>query len=237
MKGIILAGGKGSRLHPITLEIPKPLIPIKKWPLINYNLGLFAKHGIEAVKVIIRPEDQAAYEKWQREYASEWPGMRLELVEEPEPMGTFGFVFHNLKDWAKGEELVVSNGDDIKQVDIAAMLAFHRKMGTLATVALVHEREREDAGFVLVKADKISDFLEKKKSPEADLISAGLYILSPGAFAHASHVLPAGKNALMFETDLFPALAAAGELAGFVSEGKLWDCGTLDRWAKAIREA
>src|SRR5579864_792701 len=99
MKGIILAGGEGKRLLPLTLEVPKPLITIRKKPLMNYNLGLFAKYGVDETKVIIRPADEREYARWYKEYASEFPAMKIELVTERTPMGTLGYLFHHLQNW------------------------------------------------------------------------------------------------------------------------------------------
>jgi NDP-sugar pyrophosphorylase family protein len=235
-KAVILAGGKGSRLHPVTLEIPKPLITIRKTPLINYNLSLLAAHGVRDAKVIIRPGDRPDYERWLREYRSTFPGMAIELVEEPEPMGTLGFVFHHLSDWVGDGNIFVTNGDDIKDVDLAEMAAFHERMNLPVTVALVTEKERNDGGFVLVRENKIANFFEKDPTADTKLISAGMYILSAHVF---ENIVGAGlhkKKHLMFETDLFPVLAKAGKLGGFIYDGKLFDCGTFERWEQAIRE-
>jgi NDP-sugar pyrophosphorylase family protein len=239
-KGVILAGGKGSRLHPVTLEIPKPLIPIRKRPLINYNLAMFAKYGVNDAVVIIRPADRNDYERWAREYGGEFSdaGMRIQFAEETEPMGTFGYFFHHLRDWVGGEDVFVSNGDEIKSIDLGAMAGFHRAVGMPATVALVTENERKDCGFVLVRENRIEKFLEKQEHPASNLMSSGLYLFSPAVFKLAAAGVPAGKKFLMFETDLFPLLAEYQQLAGFVSaNGKVFDCGTFERWEKAIREA
>ena len=77
MKGIILAGGKGTRLCPLTLTTPKPLVAVNKKPLINYNLSLFSEHGVGEIKVIIRPEDREHYRRWHVENASRFPGATI----------------------------------------------------------------------------------------------------------------------------------------------------------------
>ena len=238
-KAVILAGGRGSRLHPVTLELPKPLITIRKRPLINYNLHLFARHGVTDMVVIIRPEDRSDYERWAREHGSEFTdlGMSIQFVEEREPMGTLGYFFFNLREWAGDEDVFVSNGDEIKKIDLEAMVDLHERMHAAATLALVREKERKDCGFVLISENRVMEFLEKKDSVESDLMSAGLYIISPNALRQAASAMPAGRRFLMFETDLFPALTQMGELAGFIdAKGTVFDCGTFDRWERAIRE-
>jgi NDP-sugar pyrophosphorylase family protein len=235
-KAIVLAGGKGSRLHPVTMEIPKPLIPIKKRPLINYNLDLFWKYGVKDVKIIIRPSDRLDYERWLREHCTTFSGMAIELAEEPEPMGTLGFLFHHLRAWMGDEDVFVSNGDDIKDIDLAAMAAFHRRMGLPATEALILEKERKDGGFALVRENRIMDFLEKDAALDTEFISAGMHLVSSKALDGVIRAGRHDKKYLMFEVDLFPVLAKEGNLAGFVYNGKLFDCGTFERWERAIRE-
>jgi len=238
-KALLLAGGKGSRLHPLTLELPKPLITIRKKPLINYNLELFARHGVTDMKVLIRPEDRRDYERWARECGQEFldAGMGIQFIEEPEPMGTLGYLYNYLREWMGDENIFVSNGDEIKNIDLAAMEQFHRATGAPVTVALVVEKERKDGGFVLVRENKVAQFLEKQGMPDSNLMSAGMYLLSPSVFGADAVWIPHKKNFLMFETDLFPPLAAQGKLAGYISEGIVFDCGTFERWERAIREA
>ena len=237
MKAVMLAGGKGTRLHPLTLEIPKPLITIKKKPLINYTLGLFGRYAVDDVKIIIHPEDQKDYERWKGEYAGEFAKMNIEIVEESQPMGTLGFIFHELRDWMDDDDIFVTNADDIKDIDLSAMLAFHRASGLPATVALMHMEKPEDYGAVLVSEHKVKDFLEKRVGLPPGLVSAGMYVISAGALAHNEDEIPAEKKFLMFEKDLFPTLAKTDKLGAFVAQGKFYDCGTFERWEQAIREA
>ena len=235
-KGVILAGGEGKRLQPVTLEVPKPLITIKKVPLINYNLGLLAKYGANQVKIIIRPDHRKDFKRWLLEYEPKFKTVKIDILEEPEPMGTLGYLFHNLRSWMGKENIYVTNGDDIKNVDLAAMTNLHVRMNLPATVALIEERERTDAGFVLVKENKILNYMEKRRNDSTKYISAGIYILSPQALDAIHRAELHGKKHLMFEADLFPALVKENNLVGFMYDGSLHDCGTFERWARAIRE-
>jgi mannose-1-phosphate guanylyltransferase len=160
----------------------------------------------------------------------------MELIEEKDPMGTLGYIFHHLRGWMGKEDIFVTNGDDIKEVDLKAMLAFHRSQGTPATLALMRMEKPDDYGAVLVREDRISDFLEKKPDLAAGLVSAGMYVISPAALAHIEQGLEKGRKFLQFEKDMFPALAKSKKLGGFVTEGTFYDCGTFERWGKAIRE-
>lgn len=236
MKGIILAGGEGKRLQPLMLNVPKPLVVVKGTPLVNYNLGLFARYGIHDVKIIIRPSDRKVYKQWYQKYKSSFPKVSIELVEEPEPMGTFGYFFHHLRDWMGKEDVFVTNGDDIKKIDLQKMFDFHRRANAPATLALMKMKKPDDYGAVLVKTDKITEFIEKQPNLPAGLVSAGMYIISPAALKRIATSIPREKRYLMFEKDLFPILAKGQELGGFVCRGKFFDCGTPERLEKAIRE-
>jgi NDP-sugar pyrophosphorylase family protein len=238
MKGIILAGGKGTRLYPVTLETPKPLIAIRDKPLINFSVELFAKYGVNEIKIIIRPSDRVHYDKWHARYASEFSEITISFVEEQDPMGTLGYIFRNLANWMGDEEIFVMNGDGIiKDLDLNEALSFHRKIGTKATISLMKVDDADDYGGVVISDDKVSDFLEKKKGLGAGWVSAGLYIINAAALEHIKEQIPEDQKFLMFEKDLFPVLASSGELGAFTSEGRFFDCGTPERWAQAIREA
>ncbi len=234
-KGIVLAGGEGKRLESMGFNVPKPLVMIKDKPLINYNLGLFDKYGVRDVKVIIRPSDRAVYSKWQGEYGKIFPDMKIDLVEEPQPMGTFGYFFHHLRDWMDSENIFVTNGDDIKDIDLGEMEEFHRKNYAHATLALMKMEKPDDYGAVLVKENKVKEFIEKKPNLPPGFVSAGMYIVSPSALEKIAARIPPEKKYLMFEKDLFPALASDESLGGFICEGKFYDCGTPERFAEAER--
>lgn len=236
MKGVILAGGVGSRLRPVTLEIPKPLITIRKKPLINYNIDNFTKHGVHDIKIIIRPSDRPDYERWYREYKNEFPDTKINIIEESEPMGTLGYLFHHLSEWMGDDHVFVTNADDIKNVDLGTMLAFHRRSGFPATIALMNMEKPDEYGAVVLRGDTIVSFLEKKPGLAEALVSCGLYIISPAALAAVENESGKDKKFLMFEKELFPVLARDEKLGAFVCEGTFYDCGTLERWEKAIRE-
>jgi NDP-sugar pyrophosphorylase family protein len=236
-KAIILAGGKGSRLHPVTLEIPKPLITVRKRPILSYALANFVKYGVNEAKIIIRPSDQEDYARWQREYGSEFRDMKIEFVHEPEPMGTFGYIFYHLREWIGGDDIFVTNADEVKYIDLKKMAEAHRAHPVSVTVAVMHMNNPEEYGAVLVRENKITEFLEKKQGLPPGLVSSGMYVLSAAAFDHIEASIPKDQKFLMFEKDMFPVLAKQEKLGAYVSDGRFFDCGTFDRWELAIREA
>jgi len=235
-KGIILAGGKGTRLHPLTLEIPKPLITVHKKPLLNYGIELFFKHDIDDLKVIIREEDREVYATWQGLYKNLLTQGKVEFLEESKPMGTLGYIAHRLKEWVDKDPFFVTNGDDLKDLDLSDMHALHERAGVHATMGVVKVQNPEEYGSLLLDGHLIRGFFEKQANPPSNLVSAGIYELSPEIFSFLEDSIWEGKEFLMFEKDLFPKMAEEGKLQGFLFNGKFFDCGTFERWEKAISE-
>ena len=106
-KAVILAGGKGTRLYPITKEIPKPLLPIKRKPIINYLVDLFQEQGIEKIAVLISNDFREDFEWWKKRY---YPKNKIKLVEETRPLGTLGGLYF-LKNWISQKPFFFTNGD------------------------------------------------------------------------------------------------------------------------------
>ena len=225
-KAVILAGGKGTRLYPITYEIPKPLLPVNKKPIINYLVDLFLTQKVEEIAVLVSQEFKDDFYWWQKRY---YPDNNFLLVEEKEPLGTFGGLYL-LKDWLKNGDFFMTNGDELKKIDLVEMGKFHSRKPGLATVALVEVPNPQDYGVAICEQEMIKEFLEKPENPPSKYISSGLYLLSP-------HVLQnhPGAKFSMIEKDLFPKLAKNNQLAGFKFRGKWTDCGTWDRYSQALK--
>lgn len=236
MKAIILAGGLGTRLRPVTYETPKPLITVRRKPILNYLVELFGRHGVREVAVVIRPDDRAEFEWWLRRWQGQLNGVRVSFAEEPEPMGTLGYLAHTLHAWAGSEPFYFTNGDELKEMDLTAMLAHHTTQHGLGTIALVQVPNPHEYGVPVLKGDAIVDFLEKPASPPSNFINSGLYVLEPKALAYVAEDVRDGKKFLMVEKDLFPRLAKDGKLMAYRGSGRWYDCGTLERWDKAIKE-
>lgn len=232
MKGIILAGGLGTRLRPVTLEIPKPLITVKRKPIVNHLLDLFEKHGVTEPILLINKYHKEDYHWWKKRYQKEIP-KKLKIKSEPEPLGTFGGLKYLKKEL--DTTFVLSNGDELKNFDLKDFINFHQshKKRPVATIALVKVPNPSDYGVPVMEGNQIKEFLEKPANPPSNYISSGIYVVEPDIFQYADF----SKGFLMIEKDIFPKLAAAGKLAGYkIKNGKWFDCGTLERWEKAIKE-
>lgn len=242
MKAVILAGGFGTRLRPVTLETPKPLLTVKRKPILNHLLELFSRHAINEPILLIHKDHQEDFKWWRKRYENNLPP-KLRIAVEPEPLGTFGGLKELMPDLQ--ETFILSNGDELKDFHLTNLIKTHRenKNQPVGTIALVAVPNPSDYGVPVLDptltegkygaSGLIREFLEKPKDPPSKFISSGLYVLEPEVFNYADW----SKGYLMIEKDIFPKLAAVGKLAGYKVEGGRWfDCGTFERWEQAIKE-
>ncbi|MBP6945301.1 nucleotidyltransferase family protein [Patescibacteria group bacterium] len=232
---VILAGGSGTRLRPVTLEIPKPLVPVQGLPIVSWQVRWLARHGVEEVTVVIAPRWRQQFTRWAEELMKEVP-VKIVLHEESEPMGTMGAMVHHLRDrWT--EPVLVTNGDELKGLNLSVLVEKHLQLKAqdpqhAVTLGLIRVFNPSDYGVAEMENDHIVKFHNKPAHPPTNLINSGLYILEPSVL----HEVDRSKSFLMFEEDLFPLLANARRLGGAPLEGLWYDCGTLERWEKAIKE-
>jgi NDP-sugar pyrophosphorylase family protein len=232
MKAVILVGGSGTRLRPVTYEIPKPLVTVKKKPIVNHLIELFLKYGIDEVALLAARGHEADFLRWQKTWDGELPVKNLAIFYEETPRGTFGGL-RLLKEWLGDDDFILSNGDELKDFDLAKLAQFHAAHKPVATIALVRVKNPHEYGVPILKGDTITEFLEKPQNPPTDYVSSGLYVLSPAVFAYDDP----SKDFLMIERDVFPKLAVEKKMLGHKMEHSRWyDCGNLERWEQAIRE-
>lgn len=231
MKAIILAGGKATRLSPLSFEMPKPLITVHREPIINRLIRLFWQNKTREIAVIISPDWQKEFCDWREKYFSRLEP-RIKFVIEEEPMGTFGGAKHYLERWLRREPFFLTNGDELKELDLVAMRQFHQKQKNIvATIALAKVPNPQDYGVAILAGAQIKEFMEKPSAPPSNYISSGLYLLEPEIFDLA----PKDQKFIMIEKDIFPALAQQNKLAGYKFKGQWFDCGTFERWEIAIK--
>jgi len=232
MKAVILAGGMGTRLRPITFEIPKPLLPVKKKPIVNHLIDLLGRHDIKDIAVLASRTHQDDFERWYKNWIEELSDKNIKLFYEETPRGTFGGM-EILKDWLGEEDFILSNGDELKDFDLKSLIDFHKKHQPHGTVALVEVPNPQEYGVPVMDEHLVKEFLEKPTNPPSNFINSGLSVLSPKVFDYADF----SKDNLMYEKDIFPQLAAEGKLIGYhFPESRWYDCGNLERWEKAIKE-
>ncbi len=219
MKAVILVGGQGTRLRPLTCNTPKPMIPLVNQPFIEHMLGNLRDQGItEAILAVQYLADRfrAALGDGSR------LGIKVHIVEEPEPRGTAGAV-KNVEHMLDGPTFVF-NGDVMTDLDLRAMLAFHHEHDSKLTIALTPVED--PTAFGLVETDdtgRIRRFLEKPRPEEVttNMINAGTYIMDPSLLQYA----PANEF-YMFERGLFPTVLQKGDaMFGYPSDAYWTDIG------------
>lgn len=211
-KAVILTGGAGTRLYPITYEIPKSLLRVNKKPIINWLVDLFFSQVIKEVGILINKDFKDDFIWWKKRYYSK---KKIKFFEEEKPLGTFGGLIF-LKNWLKNKPFFISNGDELKKIDLKKMTEFHHKMKPVATIALAKVPDPQNYGVVLSDKGKVVKFLEKPKNPSSKYINSGLYLLEPEIFNYHP-----GPKFLMIEKNIFPKLAKEGNLAGFKFQGNI----------------
>lgn len=225
-KAFILAGGKGTRLSPLTKELPKPMIPLHDKPLLEHVIGLFKKYGINDIVISLGYKG----DKIKNHFGDGKKfGITIHYVEEQEPLGTAGPL--RLAQHLLTETFVMCNADELKNINLTDLFLFHKDHNATGTIALTTVENPSDYGVARMDGSKITEFVEKPKDPTiGNLINAGLYLLEPDVINLVS------PGMCSIERDVFPKLAAAGKLFGYPFSGQWFDTGTLERYEKAINE-
>ena len=230
MKGLILAGGKGTRLRPLTLNMPKPVVPVANRPFLLYQLDLMKSVGIEEIILSLSYQPRKI-EDLLKDGADF--DVLVRYAVEGTPLGTAGAV-KNAEEWIDSP-LVVFNGDVLTSLDLASVIETHRTTGAVATIVLTPVEDPTAYGLVETdESGRIERFLEKPSADEVtcNTINAGTYILEPSVLEH----IPPGQP-FSFERDLFPALLERGErLTGIVSDRYWIDIGTPAKYLEVHRD-
>jgi NDP-sugar pyrophosphorylase family protein len=231
MKAILLAGGKGTRLRPLTIHTPKPIVPIFDRPFLHYQLDLL-KQVAEIDEVILSLNYQPRRIEEIFGDGSD-SGLAIRYVVEPVPLGTAGAVRYAGE--SLRESVVVFNGDVLTQVNLAEVIALHRKRKAKATIVLTPVENPTAYGLVETEAGgDIRRFLEKPNPDEitCDTINAGIYVLEPETFDRIPK-----DTAWSIERSFFPSLIERGEtFIGYVYRGYWIDIGTPEKYMQVHRD-
>ncbi len=224
LKAIILVGGEGTRLRPLTYGILKAMVPVLNRPFLEHTIAYLKKHGIEDIILALSYLPESV-----QDYFGDGSnlGVQLTYSVETSPLGTAGAVKN--AELYLNSTFIVLNGDVFTDLDIANMLAFHQHKGAKATIALTWVDNPCAFGIVETNTDrKVQRFIEKP-SPDrvtTNWINAGIYILEPEVLGHVS----AGSH-YMFEKGLFPLLLELGEAVyGYHFNGYWLDMGTPEKY-------
>jgi len=222
-RAFLLAAGRGTRLRPITDHTPKCLVPVCGKPLLQIWLELFERFGIE--EVLVNTHHLAATVD---EFARNWNrAPRLRLSHETTLLGSAGTLRENWKFVGQDESFLVCYADNLTDVDLGRLMAFHRRHSSLVTMTLFQTDRPRECGIAQVRDDGlILSFEEKPASPKSALANAGIYIMRAGVRRHLPEKAPAD-----IAIDMLPN--CLGEMRGWTWKGFLADIGSPDAYARA----
>lgn len=226
MKGVILAGGKGRRLRPLTCNLPKPMLPLLEKPVIEYNIELLRQHGIHEIAITVQYMSTAI-----RRYfgdGSKW-GVKLQYFEDSPPLGTAGSI--KQAEAFLDEPFVVISGDALTDFNLSKGIEFHQCRNRLVTMFVKEVENPLSFGSVVMNREhEIIRYMEKPSWNEviSNIVNTGIYIMDPEIFSYIS-----SAQFFDFSHHVFPLLENKKALFGYVAQGYWLDIGTLDQYRQA----
>jgi mannose-1-phosphate guanylyltransferase len=228
VRAVVLVGGFGTRLRPLTLTRPKQMLPVLHRPMIEHVVGHLAGHGVDDVVLSLGYRPDAFRHGYPDGRCA---GVSLHYAVEPEPLDTAGAIRFAALDAGIDDRFLVLNGDVLTDLDVTRFVAFHEKAGAEGTIALHKVADPSRYGVVPTDADgRVTAFVEKPPPGQAptDLINAGTYVLEPSALDRI-----AGGRRVSVEREVFPAMVADGTLYGLDDESYWIDTGTPQEYIQA----
>jgi mannose-1-phosphate guanylyltransferase len=225
LKAVVLVGGEGTRLRPLTETIPKPLLPLMDRPFLHQVLDHLAAHGVHEV-VASSPYLEETFGPFLEERHGD---PAVTWITEAEPLGTAGAIVNAL-DHVRDDAFLVLNGDVLTDLDLTALIEYHRDRGAVATIALTPVDDARPYGLVDTAEDgRVLEFREKPQELVPGNINAGTYVLDPRALAGWE----AGRM-ISIEREVYPLLIERGEpVFAFPSDAYWMDMGTPGRYLQA----
>lgn len=227
MKAFLLAAGLGQRLRPITLHIPKCLVPINGKPLLDYWLRLLTKHNVEEVLINLHYISEKVLD-----FISKQPyPLKIKTYYEKELLGSAGTLNKN-RAWVKHQEsFFIFYADNLTNIDLNKMLNYHRKYNPILTMGLFRTKNPKECGIAqLNENDWIVDFKEKPNQPASNLANAGIYIVSPDIFNYIDD-----RNTQQdIGFDVLPKLI--GKMKGYIIDEYILDIGTPKQYQQAQQD-
>jgi mannose-1-phosphate guanylyltransferase len=228
LPAVILVGGQGTRLRPLTDRTRKDMLPLVDRPLLSYTFEHLARHGVERAIV------SCGYLPHQigSAFGASYGKVALEYAVETQPLGTGGAIGFAARE-LEGSFFAL-NGDSLREADLGELVRFHRETGAKATILLTPVADPSRYGLVRIAGDgRVESFLEKPRPEEidTDLINAGFYVLEPEVL----DLIPEGR-AVSIEREVFPRLAEEGTVFGIALPGYWLDVGTPESYLQAHRD-
>ncbi len=227
-KALILCGGEGTRMRPLTLSTPKPMLPLGYRPLLEHTIRYFKDQGIYNFVLAIGYLGEQIIK-----YFNDGSniGVKIDYSTEHKPVGTAGAI-KNAEKFINSTFFAL-NGDVIfRNLKMKEVLQFHKENNALATIVVT--KVKATKGFGLVKSDsdgKVMDFLEKPKYPSSGWINAGMYVLEPAIFNHIKH-----DDKVSIENEVFPKIVEEGRMFAYKHEGYWNDIGLPEDYERVCKD-
>src|SRR3989338_7819332 len=225
-QAIILAGGRGVNMRPLTYEVPKPLIPVAGKPLIEYTIEMLREAGVREIILAVGHLGDKLKEAVGN--GSKY-GVTISYSEESKPLGTAG-ALRKASVLFQDKPFIVVNGDVLTELKISELSAFHQEDTYSATMALSTDPNTKGYGVALLRGEKIVKFLKQDKKQTTQLINAGVYVMNADVL---KYIPKTGASDL---EDVFEKLAVEGKLAGFPFDGKWFEVSTPENYERAIKQ-
>lgn len=226
MKAFLLAAGIGSRLRPITDEIPKCLVPINGQPLLYYWLKLFERYGIDEVLINLHHKPELVIQYLDLHDFN----LNIQTVYEQELLGSAGTIRCNFNFVCKESSFLICYADNLTNINLVQMIKFHQAKRPILTLGLFHANNPRQCGIAEIDEHSwVIDFVEKPANPNSNLANAGIYVASHEIFHFLPEHFPSdiGYNVL-------PELL--GEMQGYIIHDYIIDIGTIENYERARRE-
>lgn len=228
MKAVVLVGGEGTRLRPLTYSTPKQLLPVAEVPMLERVVTALGAHGVDEAVLSMGYRPDAFFAAYPE---GEVGGVRLSYAVETQPLDTAGAIRFAAEQAAVAETFVVVNGDVLTDLDVSALVSVHRHRRASATIALTPVEDPSRFGVVVTGGDgRVEAFVEKPPPGTAPTneVNAGTYVFEPEVIDR----IPAGRR-VSVERETFPALAAEGTLYAVCSDAYWLDTGTPEAYMQA----
>jgi mannose-1-phosphate guanylyltransferase len=228
VRAVVLVGGFGTRLRPLTLSTPKQMLPVGGRPMIERVFAHLAAHGVDDAVLSLGYKADAFTSAYPDDVCS---GVHLSYAEEPEPLDTAGAVRFAARHAGIDDTFVVVNADVLSDLDLGALIEFHRARGAEGSIALTPVDDPSHFGVVPTDADgRVEAFIEKppRDSAPTNLINAGFYVLEPSVIDRI-----ADDRKVSIERETFPAMVADRSLFALADSSYWLDVGTNERYLQA----
>lgn len=226
MNAVVLVGGEGTRLRPLTETVPKPLVPLMDRASLDHVLDHLARHGVHEVVL----SSSYLVETFHTFIEGRRGDPAITWITETEPLGTGGAIVNAVEVLDGDEPFLALNGDILTDLDLTAMVAAHRANHAVATIALTHVQDARPFGLVITEGDgRVVEFREKPRDLVPGDVNAGTYVLDPGALSGWD-----ATRSVSIEREIFPAMIADGRAVhGFASNAYWIDLGTPEKYLQA----